>query len=265
MPYGFEPQPASQAAAEFSQQALYVGPWSAQPLADALGPANMLIYAAEDNLRSVAVLIEDGNSLYGPTILLRAALENVARAWRILSAHGIEERLCRGWNFLLYSDYERRALEQEMRIADSRTPRIKQVLNSAGAAGLPVGPSKKGSPKWLGSGWQNATGICRLMLADGSRQPQDELGAVLYRLLSATPHGASHGILRNMQVVAGGERSSLGFLSVNPGNHTETALLAACVGIAYLEAATKQMEYFGWGGTGWDAWMKEFGKHLRQV
>ncbi len=77
---------------------------------------------------------------------------------------------------------------------------------------------------------------------------------MVYRYLSATPHGTLHGILRNAQPVEGlaaGSMGTMAAIGVNPG---ELATFAVSVLIAYIRAAERQMVYFGWNNPAWEAW-----------
>ncbi len=252
-PHHFDAVPGSPAEAEFAQQGRFDGPWSHEPLAEATGVGNMLMFAAEDNLRSIATLIMAG-SLYGPYTLARSAFETSAHAWWIFDTDiSVEERLCRGANFILYSHYERRKLEREVGIPETRTPKIDAIFATAHKAALPVTPSRKGSPRWLGSGWKDSTSLCRLILQDPS-DPESTVGAVIYRYLTATPHGTMHGILRNARPVEGLPSGYTGTMATQEVNPSELATLAASVLIAYVQAADRQMVHFGWTGEAWDAW-----------
>ena len=249
-PHRFDAVAGSRAAAEFAEQSDFAGPWSDEPLADVASVANMLVFSTEENLRSAAILIASG-SLYGPFTLARSAFETSAQAWWVFDpAIGLEERLCRGGNLILNSHYERRKLEREMGVAETRTPKIKAILATPG---LQVIPPKKGSPAWLGSGWKDATTLCRLLWQDPS-DPTSTVGAVIYRYLSATPHGTLHGILRNPQIVEGFPAGATGTMAAHQVNPSEMAMLLASVLMAYVIAADRQMAYFGWDGAGWEAW-----------
>ncbi len=114
----------------------------------------------------------------------------------------MEERLCRGANFILYSHHERRKLERDMGLPDTRKAKIEAILDSARQTGLEVTPTKKRSPTWVGQHPpKDATSLCRLFMQDSSSP--DGVGAVIYRYLSATPHGALHGLPRSTRAVAG--------------------------------------------------------------
>lgn len=67
-----------------------------------------------------------------------------------------------------------------MGIPETRTPKIDAILSTPE---LPKIPSRKGSPAWLGSGWKDATTLCRNLWQDPS-DPDSTLGAVVYRALS---------------------------------------------------------------------------------
>ncbi len=253
-PHDFDPAPGSPAESEFAKQSGFAGSWSAAPLADVTSMGNMQIYAAEDNLRSAGSLIAGGNSRYGPLTLARSAFEVAAQAWWIYDPDiALDERLCRGGNFILHSHYERRKLEREMGAAETRTPKIDAILDTARQAGLSVIASRKGSPAWLGGGLKDATSLCRLFMQD-QEDPNSTIGAVIYRALSATPHGTLHGLLRNAQPVEGAPSGQTGTWvtpGVDPG---EVAMFVAGVLVAYVIAADRQMAYFGWGGPAWDNW-----------
>ncbi|MCA1695484.1 MAG: hypothetical protein LC749_12550 [Actinobacteria bacterium] len=229
-------------------------------MAEVTAAANMLVFAAEDNLRAVATLIGAG-SLYGPFTLARSAFETCAHAWWILDpAIGLEERLCRGGNFILYSHYERRKLEREMGVAETRTPKIDAILSTPG---LRVLSSRKRSPAWLGSGWKDTTSLCRNLWQDPT-EPESTVGAVIYRALSATPHGTLHGILRNPRRIENLPAGFTGMVSheVNPD---EVATFAACALVAYVLAAERQLAYFGWTGPAWDAWKAAAKKRIEPI
>lgn len=252
-PHRFDVVAGSPAEAEFAIQGCFAGSWSDEPLAEVTGAGNMLVFAAEDNLRSIATLIAC-RSLYGPFTLARSAFETAAHAWWIFDpAIGLEERLCRGGNFILYSHYERRKLEREIGIPETRAAKIDEIIATAGQAGLRVTSTKKGSPRWLGSGWKDSTSLCRQLWQDPA-DPASTVGAVIYRLLSATPHGTMHGILRNARPVEGLPPSSTGTMAAQEVNSGELATVVVSVLVAYVQAAERQMAYFGWAGPAWDAW-----------
>jgi hypothetical protein len=245
-PHRFDVVAGSPAEAEFDKQRRFAGPWSDEPLAEVTGAGNMLVFAAEDNLRSIATLITSG-SLYGPFTLARSAFETAAHAWWIFDpVIALEERLCRGGNFILYSHYERRKLEREIGIPETRTAKIDDILTTAAQVGLRVTPAKKGSPRWLGSGWKDTTSLCRMLWQDPAN-PASTVGAVIYRLLSATPHGTMHGILRNARPVEGLPPGSTGTMAAQEVNPGELATVVASVLVAYVQSADRQMAYSGGG------------------
>jgi hypothetical protein len=252
-PHRFDAVAGSPVEAEFAKQSQFAGPWSDEPLTEVVSMGNMLIFSAEENLRSAATLIASG-SLYGPFTLARSAFETSAQAWWVFDpAIGIEERLCRGGNFILNSHYERRSLENEIGVAETRTPKIRAILDTADQTGLRVTHSKKSSRRWLGSGWKDATSLCRQLWQDPS-DLASTVGAVIYRYLSATPHGTLHGILRNAQPVEGFPAGSTGTMFAQVVKPSEMALLVSSVLLAYIIAADRQMAYFGWDGPAWEAW-----------
>lgn len=263
-PHRFDVVGGSPAEAEFAKQGNFAGPWSNEPLAEVTGVANLLIFAAEENLRSMATLIASG-SLYGPFTLARSAFEASAHAWWILDPDvDLMERLCRGGNFILYSHYERRKLEREMGTTETRGRKIDAIFATADQAHLRMTPSKKGSPRWLGSGWKDTTSLCRLLWQDPS-DPDSTVGAVIYRYLSATPHGTLHGILRSARPVEGLPGGSTGTMAVQQVNASELAMFAASVLCAYVRAADRQMAYFGWTGSAWDTWKTSVNQKLEPL
>ena len=253
-PHNFDVVSGWPAEDEFANQSLFAGPWTDEPLMETTMAGNMLLYAAEDHLRSAGDLVGGGESRYGPFTLLRATFELSAQAWWLFEPGiGLEERLSRGANFTLHSHYERRKLEQEMGIAETRTPKIDAILDTARQTGLGVTPSKKGSPLSVGHRPKDLTSLCRLFLQDAS-DPDSNVGAVIYRYLSATPHGTLHGLLRSAQPVAGTPAGKTGTLMAQEPDPQELAMFAATVLVAYVDAAERQMAYFGWTGPAWNAW-----------
>jgi hypothetical protein len=252
-PHAFDVAAGSPAEAEFTKQSLYAGPWSDEPLAEATTAGIMLIYAAEDHLRSAGELISGGTSRYGPFTLLRAAFELSAQAWWIFDPGiDLEERLARGANFILNSHRERQKLEAEIGHPDSRAPKIQAILDTAEQTGLGVTPAKKKSPRWVRHYPKDNTSLCRLFMQDSSSP--DTLGAVIYRYLSATPHGTLHGLLRSTREVPGMPAGKTGVLRSQELDANELAMFTASVLVAYVYATERQMVYFGWAGPAWDAW-----------
>lgn len=262
-PHAFDVVAGSLAEAEFAKQSDYAGPWSDEPLAEAVVAGNVLIYGAEDHLRAAGELIAGGESRYGPFTLLRAALEQCAQAWWIFDpAIGLDERLCRGANFILGSYYQQRKLEDEAGLADSRTPKIKEILDTAAQTGLGVTKSKQGSPRWVGHHPpRDATSLCRLAMQDSSGP--ETYGGVMYRYLSATPHGSLHGLLKASHHIPGMPVGKMGMLRSQDIDINSIAMLAAGVLTAYISAAERQIVYVGWGGPAWDAWKLGIWKRLR--
>jgi hypothetical protein len=74
------------------------------------------------------------------------------------------------------------------------------------------------------------------------------------RYLSSTPHGTLHGLLRNTHMVEGLPAEWTGTMAAQEVNPSELALFSAWVLLAYVEAADRQMAYFGWTRPAWDAW-----------
>lgn len=254
LPHGFDVVPGSPAEAEFARQSLYAGPWSDEPLAETMVVGNMLVYAAEDQLRSAGELIGAGDSRYGPFTLLRSAFELSAQAWWVFDPGiDLEERLCRGANFHLYSHREHKKLEVEMGASDTRTAKINEILDTARHTGLGVTQSKKASPPWVRHPPKDATSLCRAFMQDSS-DPSSTMGAVIYRYLSATPHGTLHGLLRSGRQVPGMPAGQIGALTIQEVDPHELAMFTAGVLVAYITAAQRQMAYLGWIGPAWDSW-----------
>lgn len=262
LPHGFDLVAGSPAEAEFAKQSLYAGPWSDEPLAETMVVGNMLLYAAEDQLRSAGALIDPGDSRYGPFTLLRSAFELEAQAWWVFDPGiGLEERLCRGANFTLNSYYEQRKLEREAGLADTRTDKIREILDTADRTGLGITKSKQGSPRWAGHHPpKDATSLCRLFMQDSD---PEALGAVMYRYLSATPHGSLHGLLKRSHQVPGMPVGKMGMLRGQDLDQHEVAMLAAGVLTAYISAAERQIVYLGWDGPAWDDWKLSVWKRVR--
>jgi hypothetical protein len=214
----------------------------------------LLLYAAEDHLRSAGELISGEESRYGPFTLLRAAFELSAQAWWIFDpVIDLEERLCRGANFYLHSHRERKKLEQELGAPDTRTVKIDDILDTARRTGLGVTPSQKKSPPWVRRPPKDATSLCRLFMQDSS-DPNSTMGAVIYRYLSATPHGTLHGLLRSGRPVPNMPPGRTGTLTMQELDPHELAMFSAGVLVAYITAAERQMVYFGWASADWDSW-----------
>lgn len=262
-PHKFDVQPGSQAEGEFAKQSAYAGPWSDEPLAEVMVAANFLVYAAEDHLRSTGVLIGAGDSRYGPFTLLRAAFEQCAQAWWILDPGiGLDQRVCRGANFILNSHYEQRKLEKEAGLPDSRTRRIQEILDTADQTGLGVTKSQKGNARWVGQHHpKDATSLCRLFMEDPAGA--ESLGGVMYRYLSATPHGSLHGLLKRSHRVEGMPAGKMGTLRSHEVDQQEVAMLAAGVLTAYIAAAERQIDYLGWSGPAWGEWKLSVWRRIR--
>lgn len=251
-PHRFDVVPGSPADAEFAKQGRFAGPWSPTPLAEATMIGNTIVYAAEDHLRSMGELIAGGDSRLGPFVLARAAFEASARGWWIFDPDiGLEDRLCRGANATLNSFYERAKLDREMGVAETRAPKIKAIFDTAQQTGLPVTPSRKKSPRWLGDGWPDTTTLCRQFMEDSD---QRSVGGVLYRYLCAMTHGTLDGLLRNVQPIEGLPPGQTGTMTTQEIDPHELAMFASSVLVAYVIAAERQMVYFGWNGPAWNEW-----------
>lgn len=223
-------------------------------MAEVLSATSLLVNSTEDHLRALGLLLADENSRYAPLSVARVALESAARAWWMLDITAtLPERLCRGWNFLLYGHHERKKLEQELGGPDTRTAKIRVIIETAKQLGLPLAASKKGSPRWLKGGLRDATSLCRELLCDDMDQ-DSTLGSVMYRYLTATSHGAMHGLLKKTSFVEGMPAGATGTLVAIEFDRRELALTAVGAYNAYLKATEQQFQYFGWRTPEWDKW-----------
>ncbi len=136
-------------ARERKRQSKYAGEWGETPADDAITTLHLLMAAAEGHMWSICELL--GSPKSGPATfgaLARAALEAMARAvWIGDAALGLEERIRRSKNELLYSLREQEALGWNESDAREREGRILRTADDVGIGTIPS--SKKGPRRYV--------------------------------------------------------------------------------------------------------------------
>ncbi len=176
---------------ERQRQSNYAGDWGAEPIDDAEALIHLLLTAGESHIWSVIEILNSDRS--GPAslmVLSRAAVEALARAvWLAEPTLGLEERLRRSMEELLSSLREQLALGLN---EDRARRRIDAILSTADKIGIGTLPPAKRKPRRLKNRPTATNLVAKLMLDHGG----DAIGALTYKLWSASAHGTAYGLGR---------------------------------------------------------------------
>jgi hypothetical protein len=201
----------------------------------------LLLASASHHLRAIADLLAHEYGFFPNFTLARVTLEAAARAWYLMDPdiEG-EERLRRYLNERLSSLKEQLWLLSNIgdETADKRRE-ISELLLSAEARGYPVS-QRRGLPPSVGEPRPTAATLIHQLFPDPTGTM---FGKAMYQVLSSVVHGAAHGLTQELFETAGPGRSRI------PRSPFRTIVYLAGAPMAFLEAAFRAFDQFGWDAT----------------
>jgi hypothetical protein len=227
-------------------------PWGETGLTTALDVASLkLMIASWDHLGSLATLLDpDGMTLFGHTIVARAAVDAAARAHRILKP-GIPPRIrvARAVTEQLNSAREAAKAEKLLAHDLGRQEVIDDLVMEADGYGLRRLPTKKGER--LDEYEEHR--LTATEAAEDVLSGTFSTGAGLYAYMSAFVHVADYATLQHLEAV--GPASNKNYASVEPRLRQENIGWFATVALAAHAAAYDRfVRLNGWPLDTWEDW-----------
>jgi len=250
-------------------------PWDRAPRETAFTHAALPIYAAAENLGSIAELVEPPMTMFGAFILARASIEGSARSWWVLDpALDVETRVHRSvrerWAVVcdrvsLLEEMERGDLRSDPAAADmvaeydrsvARAAARKQdVLDNAWTLRVPVhrkdgvvvgvDVQRPASSKVVGD----------LLAAVGFR-----IGAGLYSWLSQLNHSSASSLSEFFQTGQEVSPKVYEWRPEIPANLLQSVLHVTL--LAFLEAFDRLVLLYGWDDRTWSSWRTHVKKKI---
>jgi hypothetical protein len=247
--YSLMPGAASEGMKELSLEAQVAGGWGDENVTAAHGHAGILLYAAEDHLRSLARLVVGEPTVYAPLVLLRSALEACGRSmWLSESGIGARGRVARYQTERLFDLYQRKRLGLEPQ--QDVTTRAKAITDAGEALGFEVKLSRDKKYRVIEADRPTGTAVFASALNDekvGAR-----LGPTLFGYSSAVAHGTPYGLHQAIDQ----EQLEPTFLegTVNAPMVMKADITCVLLGtgvLAYTNAVSRFGTLMGWDLTTW--------------
>lgn len=241
----FLPARISQAAREFETDDA-----DREEVETAYSLAAMLLMATENHLEATSRLLVEPLTNYGLFAVCRAAMENSARAWWLLDPEiDVNERAARGL-LTRFSSLHEAAEVEDLMIADKGWEELESVIRAnhvaerARAQGFTVVNKKH---RFELSGFERPSTTALL------KEVHEELGAVMYKYLSASVHGTSYALMQEMDF----EESSRGGMGHIAKPNKDFSMIGGSISIAgltYLSAFDRHVYLYGHHIDEWVSW-----------
>lgn len=232
------------------------GPWGSVPVEQAYFLADISLFAAANQLGSIATLLKDEMALFGVETLARASLEGVAQAWWLLEpAVGARERVGRGLAARLASSHEALSLRQRLGAASSGQDDRAEILGTAEDLGFQLDSEKD---RWLGRRWtlhelphpSRTRAVGDLLQAIGV-----ENGTAIYSWLCGIAHSTAFVLMEFFSFDAHEERPET--LTAVPQQTLGNLSLALLLSVqAYLAGVKRVAGLNGWDVAMLDSWRR---------
>lgn len=253
----FLPAKSSQAAGEFQTTEA-----DRAEIETAYSLAATLLMAAENHLEGVSRLLVEPLTHYGLFAVCRAAMENSARAWWLLDPEiAVNERAARGLLTRFFSLHEAAQVEELMN-PDKKwhelesVGRAKRVAARARAQGFTVVTNKRGRFGLEGHERPSTTALLEAV--------HDELGAVMYKYLSASVHGTSYALMQEMEFEESA-RGGMGRIAKPSSDFTMIGASICFAGLTYLFAFDRHVYLYGHHVDEWVSWRRHALKVFRRA
>lgn len=224
--------------------------------------AATLLMAAENHLEATSRLLVEPLTHYGLFAVCRAAMENSARAWWLLDPDiDVKERVARGLLTRFFSLHEAAQVEELMN-PDKKweelqsVARARDVAERARAQGFTVTATKRGRFGLEGVERPSTTALLE--------EVHEELGAVMYKYLSASVHGTSYALMQEMEFEESA-RGGMGRIAKPSGSFTMIGASISVAGLTYLFAFDRHVYLYGHHVDEWVSWRTHALKVLRRA
>ena len=203
-----------------------------QHVLDAQTVAGLRVAATEDHMSAIATLVAHPTSVFPLRTLARTAAELSVRAWWLLDpACSPQDRAERGLSEALYSFQEQKQLPGAD-LHEKAAERRREIASQAGSEGLHVsGDNQRPS---------STMQLLRETLDD------EDLGSIVYRLLSAHVHGTTYALTQLVRRETAQPTTVEGLGKVMVG--TDAANDAQSILMAFMPYARAVRRYFHYNG-----------------
>jgi hypothetical protein len=258
-PAKWEPEPGSEAAAEFANTEVRQGgdPWGEDPPRTAYAAANLMMTGVLDNLASIHKLLGIEMPVIGPTVVARSAIEIASGAWWLMEPGiGARRRVCRELALSLESARRARQVAEEYRDqgvqvgqeitkALQQEARVMQRITDLGIAPASPGLSPRIENENAGSATDATAAMLKAVL------PTSVPGTSVYRTYSAVTHGTIYGLMNFMDPEVAADGSTLLNWHLPPDVLDSTVHLAIA---AFGQTYKRINKVMGWGKLEHDLW-----------
>jgi hypothetical protein len=250
-----QPNRGSPAATELEEEKSYRHRPNQRPVLDCYTGALFRVFVAEEDLRSIARLLEEPLPVYGPAALLRTIMEVSSRAWWAFEPGiGTRRRVVRGYIDRVASLVESSrirtgaATEEEELVRAKSLERLEEVRRSAMILGFDIKFDRRGG--LLSAADEPAPRQTELI-----RRQLDYTGEASYKLLSGIAHGVLFAMMWRTKPVEGGPQFECGEVRTPTPEFSDLLTDAGFALLSYREAVDRHYRLFGWDRTEWDsAW-----------